>query len=63
MNVGIGCAVTLDVHSRTILLGSLLALMRGNATFFEMSTEVQMNIMWLADVLSRDLMVAVTATT
>jgi hypothetical protein len=63
MNVGIGCAVTLDAHSRAILLGSLLALVRGNATFFEMSTEVQMNIMWLADVLSRDLLMAVTAAT
>ena len=61
MNAGIGCAVALDAHSRAILLGALLALMRGNATYFEMSTEVQMNIMWLADVLSRDLLVAVTA--
>lgn len=37
-----------------------MALMRGNATFFEMSTDVQMDIMWLADVLARDLLEAVT---
>jgi hypothetical protein len=60
MNAGIGCAVALDAHSRAMLLRSLMALMRGNATFFEMSTDVQMDIMWLADVLARDLLEAVT---
>jgi hypothetical protein len=60
MNVGFGRAVALDTHSKTILLASLLALMRGNATFFEMSNEVQMNIMWLADTLAREVMTAVS---
>lgn len=61
MNGGIGCAVALDVQSKAVLLKSLTALMRGNATFFEMSDDVQKNVMWLADILARDVAVAITA--
>jgi hypothetical protein len=58
----IRCAQGLDAHSKAILLTSLLALMRGNATFFQMTEEVQMNLMWLAEELAQDVLAAAAKT-
>lgn len=60
MNGGIGCARgNLDIHSKGILLQSLMTIIRGNATFFELSEDTQKNLLWLADALASDVIDAI----
>lgn len=60
MKGGIGCARgNLDAHDKGILLESLMTIIRGNATFFDLAEEAQRNLLWLADELASDVIAAV----
>lgn len=60
MKGGIGCARgNLDAHSKGLLLESLMAIIRGNATFFDLAEEKQRNLLWLADALASDVIAAI----